>query len=91
MCESCGTIYAVGDESADTGVCVKCGGTVVQRADDTEEAVRKRLSTYQEQTEPLLDWFRERGKLLEVDGVGEPDVIAAALIDAISSASDTGD
>lgn len=91
VCESCGTIYAVGDESADTGVCVKCGGTVVQRADDTEEAVRKRLSTYQEQTEPLLDWFRERGKLLEVDGVGEPDVIAAALIDAISSASDTGD
>lgn len=83
VCESCGTIYALGDESADTGSCVKCGGTVVQRGDDTEESVRKRLSTYQSQTEPLMVWFRERDKLVEVDGVGEPDDIAAALIAAI--------
>lgn len=89
VCESCGTTYALGDESADTGTCVKCGGAVVQRADDTEESVRTRLATYQSQTEPLMDWFRQRGKLLEVDGVGDPDAIAAAMVDAIVAA--TGD
>lgn len=87
VCESCGTTYALGDESADTGTCVKCGGAVVQRADDTEEAVRTRLATYQSQTEPLMDWFRQRGKLLEVDGVGDPDAIAAAMVDAIVAAT----
>lgn len=83
VCESCGTIYALGDESADTGTCAKCGGAVVQRADDTEESVRKRLSAYQSQTAPLMAWFAERGALVEVDGVGDPDVISAALVAAI--------
>ena len=57
VCETCGTIYALGDDSADSGVCAKCGGTVSQRGDDTEESVRKRLATYQSQTEPLMSWF----------------------------------
>ena len=83
VCESCGTIYALGDESADTGTCAKCGGSVVQRADDTEESVRKRLAAYQTQTAPLMAWFDERGALVEVDGVGDPDVISAALVAAI--------
>lgn len=86
VCRTCGTIYAVGrDESADTGVCVKDGGEVVQREDDTEEAVRTRLATYTAQTEPLLAWFSERGLLVRVDGVGEPDDIAAALVEVIDA------
>jgi adenylate kinase len=84
VCRVCGTIYALGrDGSADTGVCVKDGGEVVQREDDTEVAVRKRLATYTEQTEPLLAWFADRGLLAEVDGVGDPEDITRNLIKVI--------
>ena len=83
VCDSCGTIYALGDESADAGVCATCGGAVVQRADDTEESVRKRLATYLTQTQPLMTWFADHGKLVTVDGVGDPDDIAQALVAAI--------
>jgi adenylate kinase len=85
VCLDCGTNYSVTDESGATGVCAKCGGRVVQRDDDTEEAVRKRLATYNEQTAPLLEWFDEQGLLATVDGVGDPDEIferIAALVDA---------
>jgi len=87
VCTACGTTYAVGDPSADSGTCAACGGTVVQRDDDTEDAVRKRLALYATQTEPLLAWFEERGKLVTVDGVGAPDDIAAALVAAIDGRS----
>lgn len=81
VCLDCGTIYSLGrDDSADTGICAKCGGRVVQREDDTEAAVRKRLALYRENTAPLLAWFRDRGLLATVDGVGDPDAITATLI-----------
>lgn len=79
VCESCGTIYSVGDPSADSGKCAKCGGTVVQRDDDTEDAVRARLATYNEQTAPLLGWFEAQGLLANVDGVGSPDEVATRV------------
>lgn len=86
VCSTCGTTYAVGrDRAATTGSCDKDGGPVVQRADDTEEAVRKRLATYREQTEPLLAWFDERGLLVRVDGVGDPDEIAEGLAGVIDA------
>ncbi len=85
VCSSCGTTYAVGDQSADSGVCAKCGGAVTQRADDSEESVRKRLALYAQQTEPLLNWFSDRGLLVTVDGVGEPDAIANRIVEAVQN------
>ena len=91
VCTSCGTVYAIGrDESSSTGVCAKCGGSVVQREDDTEEAVRKRLALYAQSTEPLLSWFRERDLLADVDGVGDPDDIAAELVRIIDARTGAG-
>lgn len=83
VCTQCGTIYSVGDDSARTGVCEKCGGEVVQRDDDTEDAVRARLATYNEQTAPLLEWFGSHGLLVTVDGVGDPDEVAGRVAAAI--------
>jgi adenylate kinase len=84
VCRSCGTTYSADrDESARTGVCAKCGGEVVQRDDDREDAVRKRLALYTDQTAPLLAWFSERGLLATVDGVGDPDEIAQKLAGVI--------
>ena len=53
------------------------------REDDTEEAIARRLSLYEEQTAPLLDWFAERGLLATVDGLGEEDQVFSRLTEAI--------
>lgn len=61
-CEDCGEIYAKGNpymSPKSDGTCRKCGGKVVRRSDDTEEAAAKRLSVYREQTFPVLDALSE--------------------------------
>jgi adenylate kinase len=83
VCASCGTIYSVTAPPTDGWKCDKCGGDVVQRADDTEESVRKRLAAYNEQTAPLLAWFAERDMLVTVDGVGDPDEISRRIAAAV--------
>lgn len=80
VCSNCGTIYSMSSDAATRGECEKCGGQVVQRDDDTEEAVRKRLAIYNEQTEPLLALFDGLGLLEIVDGVGDPAAITERLV-----------
>lgn len=55
------------------------------RADDTEETIRNRLEVYEEQTAPLIDLYRERGVLVEVDGVGEIDEITERVLAALGA------
>ncbi|MFB6155065.1 MAG: adenylate kinase family protein, partial [Haloferacaceae archaeon] len=56
---------------------------LVQRDDDTEETVRERLRVFRENTEPVIEHYRERGDLVEVDGEGTPDEVFAALTDVV--------
>ena len=65
------------------GVCDECGGALEQRADDSEEVVRNRLAVYQEQTQPLVDYYRARGVLTTVPGVGEPDEVFRSLMNCL--------
>jgi adenylate kinase len=53
------------------------------RADDTEEVIRRRQEVYSEQTEPLIGVYRDRGILVEVDGMGEVDEVTARIFDAL--------
>ena len=52
------------------GICDKCGGALIQRADDNHETVRNRLAVYKEQTAPLIRFYEEQGKLFKIDGTG---------------------
>jgi adenylate kinase len=56
------------------------------RADDTEEAIRRRLELYEEQTAPLLSWFGQRDRLVEIDGVGTEDEVFERLVKVIDAA-----
>ncbi len=68
-CGVCRTPYHEETKPSKTpGVCDLCGGVLIQRADDRPETVRKRLQVYFEQTAPLLEYYRQRGVLAEVDG-----------------------
>ena len=60
------------------------------RADDSPEAVRKRLSVYAEQTAPVVDYYRNQGKLACVQGIGSMDEVFTRILEAISPTSDVG-
>jgi adenylate kinase len=71
-CQSCGQMYNVYTNPPRVeGVCDKCGGTVVQRSDDNEATISNRLRVYEAQTAPLVDYYRQQGKLRTVQGIGE--------------------
>lgn len=66
VCEKCGASYNVRFKPTKVeGVCDECGGKVVQRADDTAETVAARLETYYKNTQPLIDFYQERGLIVE--------------------------
>ncbi len=83
-CLSCGATYHVAhNPPSKDGVCARCGNDVVQRDDDNEVTVRKRLATYHRQTAPVLEWFGERA--VRVDGTGAIGAIGARVQAAIGS------
>jgi adenylate kinase len=86
-CSVCGEIYNVylNPPKVD-GVCDKDGGKLLQRVDDSEETIRQRLVAYEKQTSPLIDYYRRKGVLQEVDGNRAPEVIAKELIDFLGKA-----
>jgi len=83
VCSSCGTNYSVEVPPMENWTCDVCGGEVVQRADDTEAAIRRRLEIYESATEPLIEWYKERERLEVVDGEGPPDEVTTRLIDTV--------
>jgi adenylate kinase len=67
------------------GVCDRCGGReFVRRRDDNEEVVRARLKAYHRQTEPLIDYYRKRGKLTSVDGIGSIESVHREIDEALN-------
>jgi adenylate kinase len=76
VCRSCGKIYnAKTMAPKKEGLCDACGGEVYTRDDDKESSIRVRLDTYRKQTSPLIDWYGKKGKLLTIDGVGDPKAV----------------
>jgi len=83
VCSTCGTNYSTDVPPTQNWTCDVCGGEVVQRPDDTEEAVLERLALYASETLPLVPFYEARGVLLVVDGLGEADDVTARLIAAV--------
>ncbi len=77
-CTQCGEIYNVKSKpSKQEGICDVCGGDIVQRDDETEEAILNRLQVYSEQTAPLIDFYRDEGLLLSIQGSDSNQVLEA--------------
>ncbi|MEW6067107.1 MAG: adenylate kinase [Nitrospirota bacterium] len=75
-CKSCGQMYNVYfGPSKKQGICDKCGGELFQRDDDKEQTIKKRLEVYTAQTAPLMDYYKKKGILKSVKGVGSIDEI----------------
>ena len=77
-CTQCGEIYNVKSKPSKVeGICDVCGGDIVQRDDETEEAILNRLEVYAEQTAPLIGFYRDEGLLLTIQGSDSDQVLAA--------------
>ncbi len=75
-CPKCGAVYHIRfNPPKREGVCDVCGSTLIQREDDREETVRKRLDTYVRQTSPLIEYYAKKGTLKAVNGNGSIDEI----------------
>jgi len=85
VCRDCGTNYTAGPNEQRPWICDVCGGDVQQRADDTPDAVNRRLDLYETQTAPLIDHYSRRGALVVVNGIGHPDNVFKRLTDAVDS------
>ena len=85
VCTTCGAIYSLAEPPTHPWTCDVCGGEVVQRDDDTAEAITKRLAAYERDTVPAIDRFGELGLLETVDGQGRPDEVAARIEAAVDA------
>jgi adenylate kinase len=83
VCVDCGTNYSVSSPPSVNWTCDVCGGEVVQREDDTEEAIRRRLELYERSTAPLLERYERSGLLARVSGTGPADAVARRCVHAI--------
>ena len=79
VCIRCGAPYSTERPPKRNWTCDICGGRVVQREDDTEAAISRRLDLYNQQTEPLVAYYLAQDKLVAVDGTGDPDTVTARL------------
>jgi len=88
ICRNCQAPYNIVELPPKVaGKCDRCGGELYQRADDTEETAKKRLDVYFTQTMPLIKYYTEVGKLVEVDGEKGVEAVGRDLISAIRSKS----
>ena len=79
-CRSCGATFHVRNiPPKKAGICDKCGGELYQREDEKPEAVKKRLDVYKKQTEPLVDYYKKKGNLKEIDASRSVDEVIGEI------------
>lgn len=84
-CRQCGSMYhQIFSPPQVAGVCDRCGGDLYQRPDDTPETQRRRIEVYFDQTAPLIDYYRDKGLLVEVDGEPGIEEIRAGLLKVVT-------
>ena len=72
VCIDCGATYHIEtNKPKQEGICDVCGGSLIQREDDTVETVTTRVKVYYEKTRPLLDYYRANGQLVDIEGFGK--------------------
>ncbi len=85
VCENCEANYGIDAPPDQNWTCDRCGGKVIQREDDTEAAISRRLELYEQQTAPLIAWYLSTDRLASVDGEGAPDIVTGRILRAIEN------
>jgi adenylate kinase len=84
VCKACGASFHVVNIPPKTeGICDRCGGELIQRADDTIETVANRIDVYEKQTMPLVDYYEKAGNIAHIDGATGLDNVFADIVSAL--------
>lgn len=84
ICKNCGATYHVAfNPSKVDGVCDKCSGELYQRSDDNEETVSNRINVYSNETAPLIDYYTDKGVIINVDGQKDIDLVFEDIASAL--------
>jgi adenylate kinase len=84
MCKGCGeSFHVVFNPPAKEGVCDRCAGELYQRDDDKEDTIRQRLAVYSRQTQPLIAYYEEQGKVRRIEGTGSIEDIFSRISEAV--------
>jgi len=81
ICRDCRQV-SIFDQSGDEE-CGRCGGTLIKRKDDREDVIRQRLEVYDRQTHPLVDYYRNKGILVNIDGTGTMEEVTERIMDSL--------
>jgi formate dehydrogenase gamma subunit len=84
VCSSCKGITNVSGKTAAPQICPHCGGKLIQREDDRPEAIRVRMEAYRRSTEPLIEFYRQRGLLVSISAEGAPEEILQRTVEALT-------
>lgn len=84
ICPQCNAVYHIKTNPSKAGdKCEQCGAPLIRREDDQPEAIRRRFQVFREQTEPLVEYYRERGLLRTINADAPPDEVYAQLLSVL--------
>lgn len=84
ICKSCGATYhVVNNAPKEDGVCEKCGGELFQRTDDVEDTVKNRIQVYMNETSPLIKYYSQKDKLIDINGENDIRVVTHDIVTAL--------
>ena len=84
VCKKCGANYhVIFNPPVNIGVCDQCGSEIYQREDDGEETIAARLKVYEDETFPLVDYYKKKGEYASINGIGGVDQITKAIVSII--------
>ncbi|NBG88994.1 adenylate kinase [Isachenkonia alkalipeptolytica] len=84
ICKNCGATYHIEfNPPGKPGICDKCSGELYQRDDDNEKTVGKRIEVYLDETQPLIDFYQEKGKLVTINGNNDIAVVFDKIIESL--------
>lgn len=87
-CKKCGSLYhTIFNPPRREGVCDRCDGELYQRQDDREETIAARLRVFDTQTAPLVDYYRKKGLLRQISGIGSVEEIRNRILEALGEAA----
>lgn len=82
-CTHCGAPYGLDKQPKKKGVCDSCHGTLGRRSDDTKKLITKRLAVYEQQTKPLIDYYKKKKLYIAVDGTKAIPIITEEILSCI--------
>lgn len=86
VCGDCKSVFIMGQElKSEKDKCLKCGGDIMQRIDDTIEGIKKRLQVFNEETVPVIEYYKNQGLLFEIAGEQSIERVSKEILDSIKS------